>query len=59
MQQISFAIGHFFKWCFTFLSGMGWMPVVGITALMFFGLVYWLLLQSKYNNKAKANNTLA
>ncbi len=59
MQQIAFAFGHFMKWAFTFLSGMGWLPVIGITTIMCIGLVYWLMLQGKYNSKAKATNTLA
>ncbi|MBK8500199.1 MAG: hypothetical protein IPL52_15595 [Flavobacteriales bacterium] len=59
MQQTFFAIGHFLEWTFTFLSGMGWLPVIGITAVMTIGFLYWMGLQSKYNRKAKANSTLA
>lgn len=59
MQQISFAIGHFLEWTFKLLSAMGWLPVILITALLFFGLFYWLMLQARYNRKARENNTLA
>ncbi|MBK6829345.1 MAG: hypothetical protein IPG92_00740 [Flavobacteriales bacterium] len=59
MQQISFAIGHFLEWTFKILTGMGWLPVILVTVIMFVGLFYWLNLQGRYNRKAKANNTLA
>ena len=59
MQQTFFAIGHFLEWTFTILSGSGWLPVIGITAVMTIGFLYWMGLQSKYDRKAKANNTLA
>lgn len=59
MQQITFAIGHFLEWTFTALSAMGWLPVTLISGTLFFGLVYWLGLQGRYNRKAKANGTIA
>ncbi len=59
MQQTFFAIGHFLEWTFKIITGMGWLPVVLVSALLFVGLVYWLMLQGRYNRKAKADNTLA
>lgn len=59
MQQTFFAIGHFLEWTFTLLSGAGWLPVIATTTVMTIGFIYWMGLQSKYNRKAKANNTLA
>lgn len=59
MQQTFFAIGHFLEWTFKIITSMGWLPVVLVSALLFVGLVYWLMLQGRYNRKAKADNTLA
>lgn len=59
MQQTFFAIGHFLEWTFTLLSSMQWLPVVAMTVVMFLGFGYWLLLQSRYNKKARANGTIA
>lgn len=59
MQQTFFAIGHFLEATFGLITAMGWLPVTLITILMFVGLFYWLSLQARYNNKARANNTLA
>lgn len=59
MQEISFALGRFLEWSFTILTSMGWLPVIGITAVMTIGFLYWMALQSKYNRKAETNNTLA
>lgn len=59
MQKIAFAIGRFLEWTFTMLSALGWLPVILTTFVLFFGLVYWLSLQGRYNRRAKAENTLA
>jgi hypothetical protein len=59
MQQTFFAIGHFLEWTFTMLSSMQWLPVVAMTVVMSLGFCYWLLLQSRYNKKARANGTIA
>ena len=59
MQKISFAAGHFLEWTFTFLEGMGWMPVVITSVVLFVGMLYWLGLQARDNKRAKATNTLA
>jgi hypothetical protein len=59
MQQISFAIGHFLEWTFTILSALGWVPVIGISFLLFFAIVYWLRLQGVYNRRAKRDGTIA
>ncbi|MBK9176374.1 MAG: hypothetical protein IPM46_08540 [Flavobacteriales bacterium] len=59
MQKIAFAIGHLLEWTFTGLAALGWLPVILTTIVLFFGLIYWLALQGKYNRRAKAENTLA
>ena len=59
MQDIAFAIGHFTEWCLKLLTGMGWVPVTLISITLFFGLVYWLVLQGRYNRRAKQENKLA
>ncbi len=59
MQQIAFSIGQLLEATFTFLPMLGWLPVIGFSFVIFFGLVYWMVLQSRYDRKAKQNNTLA
>lgn len=59
MQQMFFAIGHFLEWSFKILTFMDWLPVKAITVLMLAGTCYWLMLQSRYNKKARANGTQA
>lgn len=58
MQKIAFAIGHFLEATFKILSWMGWFPITVISLLMAFGLVYWLMLQGRYNRKAAKEGTL-
>ncbi len=59
MQKIVFAIGHFFESALSVLAWMGWVPVTLISLLLGFGLVYWLMLQGRYDRKAKKDGTLA
>jgi len=59
MQQISFAIGHFLESTFQILSALGWLPSIGISVLLFVGMLYWLNLQGRYNRKAKQDGTIA
>lgn len=59
MQDIVFAIGHFTETCLKLLVGMGWLPVTLISVVLFFGLVYWLVLQGRYNRRAKHDGTMA
>ncbi len=59
MQQIAFSIGQLLEATFTFLPALGWLPVIGICIVIFLGLVYWMVLQARYDRRAKANNTLA
>lgn len=59
MQQIAFSIAHFLEWTFKMITAMGWLPVTLISFVLFFGMVYWLNLQGRYNRKAKANGTMA
>jgi plasmid maintenance system antidote protein VapI len=58
MQQSFFAIGHFLQDSLSLLSAMGWIPVIAISVLLGFGLVFWLNLQGKYSRKAAKNGTL-
>lgn len=58
MQQISFALGHFLESTLSILSAMGWLPVIGISVVLGFGLIYWLNLQGKYSRKATKDGTL-
>ncbi|MBL0129512.1 MAG: hypothetical protein IPP83_19140 [Flavobacteriales bacterium] len=59
MQHIFFAIGHFFEWAFTFLSSMGWLPVILIAGILAVGFLYWMMLQARYNAKAREDGTIA
>lgn len=59
MQQIFFAIGHFLQWSFKIITSVEWLPVTLITVIMIVGSCYWLLLQSRYNKRARANGTTA
>jgi len=59
MQQISFAVAEFLEWTFGFITVLGWLPVTAFTLIMGFGLVYWLVLQGRYNRKAERDGTLA
>lgn len=58
MQNIVFALGHFLESALSILSWMGWVPVTLISLLLGFGLVYWLVLQGRYNRKATKEGTL-
>lgn len=59
MQDIAFAAGRFLEWSFKILTKLGWMPVTATSLVLFVGFVYWLMLQGRYNKKAKAEGTLA
>ncbi len=59
MQDIAFGLGHFLEWTFSILTTMGWGPVTMTSLILFFGLIYWLRLQGRYNRKAKQDGTLA
>jgi hypothetical protein len=59
MHKIVFALGHFLESALSVLAWMGWVPVTLISLLLGFGLVYWLMLQGRYNRKAKQDGTLA
>lgn len=59
MQDIVFAIGKFLEATLSILPAMGWGPVVLFTLVGFFGLLYWLMLQARYNREAREKNTLA
>lgn len=59
MQQISFAIGQLLEATFTLLPALGWLPPVAFSVIIFLGLCYWVVLQGRYNRKARQNGTLA
>lgn len=59
MQKIVFALGHFLEASLSLLSAMGWFPVTLFSLVLGFGLVYWLMMQGRYNRKAKQDGTLA
>lgn len=59
MQQISFTIAQLLEATFTILPALGWFPPVLFTVVIFLGLVYWMMLQARYDRKAKQEGTLA
>lgn len=59
MQQISFSIAQLLEATFTILPALGWLPPVAFSLVIFLGLVYWMMLQSRYDSKAKRDGTLA
>lgn len=59
MQHFAFALGHLMEKSFRIIVEMEWVPVIGTALLIFFGIVYWLNWQGKYNRKAKEDGTLA
>lgn len=59
MQQISFAIAQVLEATFSILPVLGWLPPLAFALTFFIGFVYWLMLQGRYNSKAKQNGTLA
>jgi hypothetical protein len=59
MQDISFAIGHFLEATFTILPALGWLPNIAFILIISLGLLYWVVLQGRYNRKAREENTLA
>ncbi|MDQ3100924.1 MAG: hypothetical protein M3R08_06030 [Bacteroidota bacterium] len=58
MSQIFFSIGHFLEASFLILVAMGWLPVIGISLILAFGLVYWLLTQRRYSQEARRRGTM-
>ncbi len=59
MQKIFFSIGDLLENTFQILVALGWLPVIGFSAIMFLGFLYWLRLQGRYNRQARQNGTLA
>jgi hypothetical protein len=59
MQKFAFALGHLLEATFKILTSLGWLPVVLSSLAIFFGIVYWLGLQGRYNRRAKEQGTLA
>lgn len=59
MQEISFAIGKFLEATFTILPALDWLPNIAFILTLSFGMLYWLVLQGRYNRKAKQDGTLA
>jgi hypothetical protein len=59
MQQISFTIAHLLEATFQILVVLGWFPVIIFSVILFFGMIYWLNLQGRYNRKARQQGTIA
>lgn len=60
MQQISFGIAKFMEKTFEWLlTPFGWLPSIAFIAIGILGLVYWLMMQMRYNREARERNTLA
>jgi hypothetical protein len=58
MNAVFYGIGQFIEATFEWLLvPFNWLPVTGISLLMFFGMLYWLNLQGKYNRKARRDGT--
>lgn len=53
MTDFWFGFGHGMQWLLSFLVGMGWFPVILFTIVMAIGSIYWLILQNRYNQRAK------
>ncbi|MCB0793906.1 MAG: hypothetical protein KDB88_04145 [Flavobacteriales bacterium] len=54
MQEIWFGIGRALEMTFDWLLvPFGWLPVVGIIAVMSIGFLYWMSLQNRYNKRAR------
>ena len=54
MTNIWFGIGHFIQSTFNwFLTPFGWMPVTVFVITLAIGALYWLMLQGRYNRRAK------
>ena len=58
MNNIFFAIGHFLEATFTFIVALGWLPVIGISLILAFGMLYWLMLQRRYSEEARRRGTM-
>ena len=59
MQDLWFGIGHFIQTTFDWvLTPFGWLPVTIFIITMALGTLYWLMLQSRYNRRAKETNEL-
>ena len=59
MYKIFFSIGHILESTFTILEAMGWLPVILISIVLAVGLLYWLMLQDRYNKEARRKGSLA
>jgi len=59
-QDIIYPIGEATEWTFeNILVPMADPMNLGIVVLGFIGLVFWLRLQKKYNDKSKSDGTIA
>ncbi|MBL7963871.1 MAG: hypothetical protein JNM31_08495 [Flavobacteriales bacterium] len=59
MQDIWFAIARLLMFTFdALLVPFGWMPVTAMILVMAFGAIYWLMLQGRYNRRAKERNEM-
>ncbi|QQR88290.1 MAG: hypothetical protein IPJ76_08795 [Flavobacteriales bacterium] len=53
MTQFWHSLGHGIQWLLEGLVVMGWGPVVLFSIIMAIGAIYWMMLQGRYNRKAK------
>ncbi len=58
MNQIFFSIGHLLEASLKILVAMGWLPVIGISLILAFGLFYWLVTQHRYTKEARRRGTM-
>ncbi len=51
--NIFYGIGQFIEWILGVISAPGWAIPVVITAVLIFGMVYWLWAETRYTRRAK------
>ncbi|MFZ1688824.1 MAG: hypothetical protein WAU70_15455 [Flavobacteriales bacterium] len=53
MRDFWFGFGHVMQWLLSFLVKLDWLPVIVFTIVMAIGAIYWLMLQNRFNQRAK------
>jgi len=53
MTDFWFGFGHGMQWLLDGLVALGWLPVTVFTIVMAIGAIYWMMLQGRYNRRAK------
>lgn len=60
MQEVFFSIARFVEATFDWLLvPFGWLPIILFSLILGFGALYWLMLQARFNRRAKERNELA